>query len=162
MTATLSAAQAGRIAAHGRRLLRQGDITHREQSLLEVLLWQCRGHGSAIARASYTRLSDLARVSRDTVARGIRKLEDLGVIRKTKTWLRVRWMLGVARRQGVNLYELIEPAVTESDNQTVNKALRILVACEPTKEALKAQKALEDIRLRREWVLKRRGWPLEG
>jgi DNA-binding Lrp family transcriptional regulator len=154
MTATLSAAQAGRIAAHGRRLLRQGDITHREQSLLEVLLWQCR--------ASYTRLSDLARVSRDTVARGIRKLEDLGVIRKTKTWLRVRWMLGVARRQGVNLYELIEPAVTESDNQTVNKALRILVACEPTKEALKAQKALEDIRLRREWVLKRRGWPLEG
>jgi DNA-binding Lrp family transcriptional regulator len=153
MTATLSAAQAGRIAAHGRRLVRQGAITHREHSLLEVLLWQCRGHGSAIARASYTRLSDLARVSRDTLARGLRKLEGLGVIRKTKTWLRVPWMLGFARRQGINVYEMIEPPVTESGIQTVNQAPKILLTLEINKEALEAQKELRKIRLRRAGIL---------
>jgi DNA-binding Lrp family transcriptional regulator len=118
----LSGNDAGRIAALGRRLLRAGKITHREQALLEALLWSCRSHGRAVARASYTRLADFAHISRETVARGLRRLEALGLIRKTKTRLRVAWGLGMASRQGVTIYQLIKSPPTEFDGRPVIQA----------------------------------------
>jgi hypothetical protein len=148
MPSTLSASGAGRIADHGRRLLRKGLITHREHALLEVLLWNCRGHGGSVARASYSRLEFLAHVCRETVARGLRRLEELGFIRKELTYLRVAWMLGTARRQGVSLYHFNEPA-TEFGDQTVGKAPKNLSAMTPSNEVLEARRQLEEIARRR-------------
>ena len=143
----LSGQDAGRIAALGRRLLRAGKITHREAALLEALLWSCRSHGRAVARASYTRLADFANVSRETVARGLRRLEALGLISRTKTRLRVSWGLGTASRQGVTIYRLIEPARTEFGAATVIKAPKIYIekAREDLLKVQDAKRSLENI-----------------
>jgi DNA-binding Lrp family transcriptional regulator len=152
----LSGPGAGRIAGQGRRLLRAGLITHRELALLEALLWSCRPHGHATARASYTRLADFAHMARSTVAEGLRQLEAFGLIKRTKTRLRVAWGLGVASRQGVSLYRLIEPPATEFSGRPVNQASSFLsLDASVSAEAEEARKALERIREARMPRLKR-------
>lgn len=112
MTPTQAAALARRL----RQLLRAGEITHAQHSLADALLWACRAPGSAMLSVSYSRLQRLAHVSRDTVARGIARLVELGVVRKTRRRVRLGW----ASRQVTNLYEMLAPA-TESDARTVYK-----------------------------------------
>lgn len=115
MTPTQAAALAKRL----RKLLRAGQLTHAQHSLADALLWACRPPGSAMLSVSYSRLQRLAHVSRDTVARGIARLEALGVLRKTRRRVRIGW----ASRQVTNLYELLAP--TESAGQMVSKVQEI-------------------------------------
>jgi len=76
----LSPTQAGAIARRARRLLRRGLITHRQLALLDCLLWSCRRPDTGAIVVSYTALQRLARVARATVAAGLRRLEELGLI----------------------------------------------------------------------------------
>jgi hypothetical protein len=116
----LSSYAAGAIATRARKLLRRGDLTHRDLILLDCLLWSCRQKGRGVVRVSYTRLQQLARVARSTVADGLLRLEAAGLLIKQKTRIRVNWGLGTASRQGTNLYRLIAPS-TESKAPTVKQ-----------------------------------------
>ncbi len=129
MTPTQAAALARRL----RKLLRAGEITHAQHSLADALLWTCRAPGSAMLSVSYSRLQRLAHVSRDTVARGIARLVELGVVRKTRRRVRLGW----ASRQVTNLYELLATA-TESDGQTVSKVQEITTVERPRLHLLEA------------------------
>ena len=84
MHARLSASETGGIANRGRKLLREGLLTHHQYALLDALLWSCRNHGSAIARVSYGQLQQRAHVARGTVATGLEVLIKLGLIQKIK------------------------------------------------------------------------------
>lgn len=132
MEVALTPTQAAALAKRLRKLLRAGQLTHAQHSLADAILWACRAPGSAMLSVSYSRLQRLARVSRDTVARGIARLEALGVLRKTRRRVRIGW----ASRQVTNLYELLVPppsepstrrsagergSETESGGQTVSK-----------------------------------------
>ena len=78
----LSPAEAGAIAWRARKLLRRGDLTHRELALLDCLLWSCRNPATGALVVSYSALQRLARISRGTIAGGIPA--------SSKAWARVR------------------------------------------------------------------------
>lgn len=148
----LSPAAAGQIAKRGRALLRAGEITHRELALLDCLLWSCRTPGRALARVSYTKLEQLVRICRETVAKGLDRLEAVGLLRRQKVRLRVVWGGATASRQGVSVYQLLVPA-TESADQTVYKgpkdSLLFEVVAASSKPAREAQAALAEVARRR-------------
>lgn len=146
----LSATAAGAIMARGRKLLRRGQVTHRQLALLDCLLWSCRRPGQAWARVSYTRMSALARISRETVAGAIKRLVGLGLIQKQKERVLVAWGGSTASRQGTSRYRLIAAAPTEFAPATVNQGLDMLTfTCEPSCETKAAQQALAATRERR-------------
>lgn len=145
--APISANQAGAIARRGRKLLRRGEITHREAALLDCLLWSCRKPGQGAVSVPITTLCRLARVCRETVVAGLRRLAELGVLRIVKRRFRVAWFgRAVASRQAVSAYVLLPPtagANTESGAPTVKTELDFSVCTEPSAEALEAQKHLD-------------------
>jgi hypothetical protein len=150
--------QAGAYAHRLRVLLRAGEITHHQYALADCLLWSCRRPGAAQTSVSYSRLSRLAHLARATVAAGLRRLEALGLLRKTKRRLRVRWALGVASRQATNLYELIVQPGTEFTPRPVlreqeNPSLPTVVTRPPDHPLEIALRRLQDRLLTRRSVV---------
>ena len=112
-TRRLTPAEAAAIAKRGRKLLRCGELTHRELCLLDCLLWSCRHPDSGAIVASYTALQRLAHQARETVARGLRALERVGLLSRTKRRIRLAWHQGGVRvRQLTNAYRLHPPAAS--------------------------------------------------
>ena len=107
----LSPTQAGAIAKRARKLLRRGLITHRQLALLDCLLWSCRRPDTGAVVVSYTALQRLAHVARATVAAGLRRLEELGLLSRVKRRVRVVWANGGQQsRQAASAYVLRVPA----------------------------------------------------
>ncbi len=128
---------ASAIARAGRLHLRAGALTHHQHSLLQVLLWGgLRRHGRATLEASYTRLADRAAQARATLAAGLRRLVELGLVAVTKRRVRISWGGATASRQATSRYSLVPPA-TEFTPRTVPQELEILVveACADVREA---------------------------
>jgi hypothetical protein len=94
-----------------------------------TLLWSCRAPGRDAAQVSYTRLAELAGVGRNSAVEAVRRLRALGVLAREKTWLRVSWGLGIAIRQGRNIYRWIasasEFALWDASQVPVKKERRI-------------------------------------
>jgi hypothetical protein len=106
----LTPTQAGAIAKRARRLLRRGLLTHCQLALLDCLLWSCRRPDTGAIVVSYTRLQQLARVARATVAAGLRRLEELGLLSRVRRRVRVLWANGGQQsRQGTSAYMLHAP-----------------------------------------------------
>jgi hypothetical protein len=107
----LSPAQAGAIAKRARKLLRRGLLTHRQHALLDCLLWSCRRPDTGAVVVSYSALQRLARVARATVAAGLRRLEELGLLSRVRRRVRVLWANGGQQsRQATSAYVLHAPA----------------------------------------------------
>ena len=107
----LSPTQAGAIAKRARKLLRRGLITHRQLALLDCLLWSCRRPDTGAIVVSYTALQRLAHVARATVAAGLRRLEELGLLSRVRRRVRVVWANGGQQsRQAASAYVLRVPA----------------------------------------------------
>ena len=153
--------QAGRLAKRGRELQRTGQITHRELALLDCLLWSCRRPGQDLAVASYSALAKLAHMARGTIATGLAKLEDLGLIARIKRRVRMSWCRGgQASRQTTSCYRLRapEPAArdTEFGQRTVNQGMEILYEERmASDDGETAQKALQEIAAARADVFQR-------
>lgn len=139
---------AAAIARTGRHHLRAGTLTHHQHSLLQVLLWGgLRRHGRATLEASYTRLADRAAQARATLATGLRRLVELGLVAITKRRIRISWGGVTASRQATSRYSLVPPA-TEFRPQTVPQELQILVVEAPG-DVREAQAALARIAAQR-------------
>ena len=139
---------AAAIARAGRHHLRAGALTHHQHSLLQVLLWGgLRRQGRATLEASYTRLADRAAQARATLAAGLRRLVELGLVAITKRRVRITWGGVTASRQATSRYSLVAPA-TEFRPQTVPQGLEILIVEAPG-DVREAQAALARIAARR-------------
>jgi hypothetical protein len=123
MSHTLSPAQAGQIATRARRLRHEGRLTQHEYGLVDAMLWQARKPGSAILTASLRVLALLCGQGRSTVAQGVRRLEELGLIQRIRRRVRVAWGGSIASRVIANGYRLIAPT-TESSGRTALTASR--------------------------------------
>jgi hypothetical protein len=140
-TEFLSGQHAGAIAKRARQLVQDGQITHHQLALLEVLLWRCRRHGQAAACASYSALQRLGHMARETVWAGLARLEELGIVQRIKRRVRVPWLGRNASRQATNCYIFRAPE-TGFAGRTVHREIEILVPERPSKEVLNAQRAL--------------------
>lgn len=98
--------QAYALAYRARHLLKAEELTHHQYALLDCLLWSCRPKGSNRLSVSYSRLQKLAHMARDTVWKGLARLEELGLLHRVKQRVKVRWGLGLATRQATNIYVL--------------------------------------------------------
>jgi len=147
----LTPAQASTIATRARKLLRRGALTHRQAVLLDTLLWSVRRPGAGACSASLTALQRLAHISRETVAEGVRRLAQLGLLTIIKRRVRVRWIgAGTASRQATNAY-VFQVANTGSGRATVEQAISVSI---PSPIAVaEAQAALEAIRQRRAGIV---------
>jgi hypothetical protein len=147
----ISPAQAGSIAARGRKLLRQGRISHRQAVLLDCLLWSVRRPGAGAVAASYAVLSRLAHISRETVADGVRRLAALGLVSIVKRRVRCAWIGGgTASRQASNAY-VLHAGNTEFAPATVIQEIALSLPLPIA--AAEARAALESIRRRRAGVI---------
>jgi hypothetical protein len=144
----LTPAECSAIAKRGRKLLRRGLLTHRQIVLLDCLLWSCRSPATGAMVVSYTALQRLAHMARETIAKGLRRLEDLGLLSRIKRRVRESWHQGGTRtRQATNAY-ILHPPHSESSNATVDRQIEILYIPLPTNAAQKsAQDALSRVRL---------------
>ena len=139
----MSPSDAGELIRRARKCFRRGLLTHRQIWLLDTLLWCCRRPGAGEAVASYTTLQRLARVSRETIAGGVRRLAQLGLLQIIKRRVRVAWGGRVASRQATSAYRFARPA-TEFGATTVTQEIKII---SPERQA--AQEALAAVRARR-------------
>ena len=133
------------VAKRGRKLLRRGELTHRELCLLDCLLWSCRQPATRAIVASYTALQKLAHQARETVVRGVRTLERVGLLSRIKRRARIAWHQGGVRvRQLANAYVLHPPTGydhCEFGGATVNQNQTIEVLFSVDIEATKAARA---------------------
>jgi len=164
MTYALSPSQAGQLAARGRVLLRRRQITVHQAALLDAMLWGARRPGSAMLTASLQVLARLAGQGRSTVAEGIKRLAELGLIQKIKRRVRVAWGGSVASRVVANAYRLLVTD-TESSRQTAREQTSIISIMEtPSLEQRVAAKLLENRRkqLEARWIQERsaQNWPV--
>lgn len=158
MTYALSPSQAGLLAARGRVLLRQHQITTHQAALLDAMLWSARRPGSAMLTASLKVLARLAGQGRSTVAEGIKRLAELGLISKIRRRVRVAWGGSIASRQIANAY-VLRAEDTESGKQTAKIKPQVIISIlsnpGPTQRA--AQEALAARRRQIEEDLLRKG-----
>lgn len=141
-TYALSASQAGALATRVRLLRRQRALTAHQAALLDVMLWSARRPGSGVLTASLQVLARLAGQGRSTVAEGIKRLAELGLIQKIRRRVRVAWGGSVASRVVANAYRLLAPD-TESGSQTAREQTSIISIMEtPSVEQKAAQEAL--------------------
>jgi hypothetical protein len=153
--AAIYAIDAIALAKRGRKLLRQGRITHRQLTILDCLLWCCRDRTGRIT-VSYSALCRLCHVARDTVAGALTALQRLGLLSRIKRRVRIAWHQGgSASRQAVSSYVLHDRTQhdhTESAGQTVIENDRTQITPTPY-QAAQAQRALKAIGRRRGAVL---------
>jgi hypothetical protein len=107
-------------------LRRNGRISRVTNDVGRTLLWSCRANGRDEAQVSYDRIAKLARVARSVISPAIKELRKLGILTWKKTRIRVVWALGIANRQGRNVYRFVTlapkpPAIPESNQQPANK-----------------------------------------
>ena len=121
---SLSAADAGELIRRGRKMLRRGLLSHRHLVLLDCLLWSARKPGAGEAVASYSTLQRLAHLSRETIARGLRRLGQLGLMQTIKRRVRVPWGGRLASRQTTSAYRFRSSA-TEFGAATVIQEMKI-------------------------------------
>jgi DNA-binding MarR family transcriptional regulator len=154
---SLSGPQAGQIAMRGRQLLRRRFLTPHQYALLDTVLWAARRPGSATLIASLQVLARLAGQARSTVAEGIRRLEELGLLQRIRRRVRVAWIGGgQASRQVANAYRLIVPD-TESAARPAREQPSIISIIEATSEAQRAaREALAERRRQVEEAMKYR------
>lgn len=141
--------QAASTAKHGRRLMRRGDITPRDFGLLDCLLWSCRQPGTRFARVTYDRLQMLARLGREGIAAGLRRLE------AAKLLTRHRQRSGA--RVAANVYEL-HAAPDRPDSSEFGQPTAICVQAikEDAREALTAALRASEARFAAAWANRRR------
>ena len=146
----LTPAECGAIAKRGRKLLRRGLLTYRQLVLLDALLWSCRSPATGALVVSYTALQRLAHMARETVASGLHRLEQLGLLSRIKRRIREAWHNGGVRtRQATSAY-LLHPPISHSEFSaaTVNQELELLYIRLPTSTEQKAaQEALKQVRV---------------
>jgi hypothetical protein len=114
--------------------------------------------------ASLQVLARLAGQGRSTVAEGIKRLAELGLIQKIKRRVRVAWGGSVASRVVANAYRLLVTD-TESSRQTAREQTSIISIMEtPSLEQRVAAKLLENRRkqLEARWIQERsaQNWPV--
>jgi DNA-binding MarR family transcriptional regulator len=63
-------------------LRKQGLLSQHQYGLLDCMLWQARKPGSGFLAASLAVLARLAGQARSTATEGIRRLEELGLLRR--------------------------------------------------------------------------------
>lgn len=107
------------IMRRGRKLLRAGKVTAKQFTLLDTIVWSCRGYRDDQITASYKRLAKLAHQSPDTVRLGLRRLRELKLLRAIKRRVRVIWGSSVASRQATSSYVLLPS--TDADSRPVFK-----------------------------------------
>ena len=118
-------------------------------------LWSARHPGSGMLTASLKVLARLAGQGRSTVAEGIKRLAELGLISKIKRRVRVIWGGSVASRQIANAY-VLRPESTESGKRTAEKKPQNILyeVMPPTtvqKAAAEALQSVTERRLRALW-----------
>jgi hypothetical protein len=151
----LSGPQAGQIAARARRLLRRHLLTPHQYALLDTVLWAARRPGSATLVASLKVLARLAGQARSTVAEGIRRLEELGLLQRVRRRVRVAWIGGGhASRQVANAYRLIAPDTESVARPAREKASIITIMEAPSGAVRAAQEALAERRRQVEEAMK--------
>jgi hypothetical protein len=96
-------------------------LTHAEYVVGETMLWSCRGKDSDRGAISYSRICELAGVSKTTAVKAVEALTKIGFIRKVKRRALVPWMGGLASRQVTNLYVFAVAAITEFSEWSVNR-----------------------------------------
>jgi len=112
------------VATRLRKLHRAGHLSHTAYAIADTLLWSCRAPGRDDAQVSYRRLADLAHAGYASAVDAVAVLVRLGVLTKQKTRLRVAWSLGIASRQGRNIYRWLavqRAPRTESAQQTTTR-----------------------------------------
>ena len=109
-------------------LCREHKITPYDLAVGMALLWSCRAPGAAACMVSFDRLAKLAGVGRTAAVQAVRRLQELGVLAREKTRLRVAWGLGIASRQGRNIYRWIAVA-TEVAARLTNQMLESKKDC---------------------------------
>ena len=145
-THTLSGPQAGQIATRGRQLLRRGLITHAQHSLLDTVLWAARRPGNATLIASLATLARMAGQARSTATEGVKRLEELGLLRRIQRRVRVAWAGSVASRVIANAYRLLVPD-TETDGRSGREQPSIIsIVAAPIAAVQEAQNALAERR----------------
>ena len=117
-------------------LCRDHKITPHDLAVGMALLWSCRQPGASACMVSFDRLAKLAGVGRTSAVQAVRRLQELGVLARQKTRLRVAWGLGIASRQGRNIYRWIAVA-TEVAARATNQMLESKKDCQRTGEAPK-------------------------
>lgn len=108
------------VAQRLQKLCRARRINPYDLAVGLALLWSCRAPGREDAMVSFDRLAQLAGVGRTKAVGAIGKLRRLRVLSRQKTRLRVAWALGIASRQGRNIYRWLAPA-TESAVRPTNQ-----------------------------------------
>jgi hypothetical protein len=101
------------VAHRLQKLCRARRITPFDLVVGLTLLWSCRAPGRDEAQVSFDRLADLAGVGRTAAVKSVGRLRRLRLLHRQKTRLRVVWSLGIASRQGRNIYRWISSAVAE-------------------------------------------------
>ena len=145
----MTPAEAGAVAARGRKLLRLRKLTHAQLALLDALLWTCRGSGRATARVSYGQLQTAARMARATVAASLAALERLGLVQRTKhRVLAIGANGGRVWKQLTSSYLLLAEAVSrEFTGRTDSEPKDLLQVVEdvPARAVKSAQEALRRV-----------------
>lgn len=81
---------------------------------------------------SYTALQRLAHLARETIAAGLRRLQELDLLSKIKRRVRLAWANGgQATRQATSAYMLHAPTDTEFDAPTVISKIENLYIVQP-------------------------------
>jgi DNA-binding Lrp family transcriptional regulator len=140
---SLSGPQAGQIATRARQLLRRCLLTPHQYALLDTVLWAARRPGSATLIASFKVLARLAGQGRSTVAEGIRRLEELGLVKRIRRRVRVAWIGGgQASRQVANAYRLLLPDTESGSRPAKEQPLLITILETPAGAVRVAAEAL--------------------
>jgi hypothetical protein len=137
----LSPSNAAYIAKCARKLLRSGELTHHQVTILEAMLWDARRPGSDRVVVSYAGLQKLARTCRQTIADAIAAFERLGLVRRIKHKVLVLWTNGGRKwQQRPNEYEFC----CESGEQTEypKEVIQILISEPQGREVRVAQEGL--------------------
>jgi DNA-binding Lrp family transcriptional regulator len=146
----LSGSQAGAIATRGRQLLRRRLITPHQYALLDTILWGARRPGTATLIASLKVLARLAGQARSTVAEGVRRLEELGLLQRIRRRVRTAWIGGgQASRQVANLYRLLPIDTGSAALPGREQTLLISMVEAPIGAVRAAQEALKRMAQRR-------------
>jgi hypothetical protein len=140
----LSPSNAAYIAKRARKLLRSGELTHHQVTILEAMLWDARRPGSDRVTVSYAGLQKLARACRQTIADAVEALERLGLVRRIKHKVLVLWNNGGRKwQQRPNEYQFC----CESGEQTQypKQVIQILISEPSVSKAKAAQAGLAEI-----------------
>ena len=141
----MTPAEAGAVAARGRKLLRLRQLTRAQFALLDALLWSCRTAGQATARVSYGQIQQAAGMARATVAAALTALERLGLLQRQRhRILAVSPAGGRVWRQLTSSYRLLPAEHREFSQQTDLEPKNLLQVIEavPGRAVQSAQEAL--------------------